>query len=511
MSTFKGPKIGPVIASAPPAKQWPEVKMGKPAFTDIEVENQNHNEKKPTQPPIQLCDRCGYKNALTASFCISCGAKIQKKQDVLELQTKIIEGEKKFAALLQELEKLRAELTDSKNTLQKSTQKVQALMKQDLASSAQIVKLQEDLKTQRLQFDKEIASRDDVIRSLQQSMKQTKPPASGEDGDESLTIAVGQIKKLEQDKFELEQKLSQSQRVVLPEEPKRIGSRIANKPADSKSKAKRMPTGTIRQSMQDSGGAAFLKKSLSVVLAPGQPSTLDLFDMDQLLEVLKIDSFRRLFAVTLTNSVKTMASFELIEDNFDLLVYLFDYILTQIVLSESKKDTITIKLLMYSSYVLSKANTNIADQKVYVKDFIRLHDIWRDTIFWEECFWDEFSHSYKEEQKETKKDPNVNELFASLYSPFALNMIEWGVSEVEVQSFLIRAVKQYEIDPFKFPTLSADSCKFLKALTNDLNKKSTRRRENMRMTNYIATKRTKGEGAARKRGSILNSGLFAAQ
>jgi len=138
-----------------------------------------------------------------------------------------------------------------------------------------------------------------------------------------------------------------------------------------------------------------LKAHMKMVLDPNELNGSTSEDIQELKDIFKIDSGRRIFANELEGYTQGKAK-EVSESNFDLILFLINFALNELNLSNGA-DFISGKLLLSSSWNIYRKNrgkNKNVSPKEFIGDFIRTHPLWQNMEFWNEYFWDSASHKY---------------------------------------------------------------------------------------------------------------------
>jgi len=101
-----------------------------------------------------------------------------------------------------------------------------------------------------------------------------------------------------------------------------------------------------------------------------------------------------------------------------------------------RKDFISLRVLKNATSQLYRDENGLF---VFIKEFIKDFDIWKEIEFWEEYFVDQLSHKREQmERKESGGQPQESEytaLAASLLHEFSRDMLDWEVPSQTVKAF----------------------------------------------------------------------------
>eukprot|EP00026_Physarum_polycephalum_P000387 Phypoly_transcript_00387.p1 GENE.Phypoly_transcript_00387~~Phypoly_transcript_00387.p1 ORF type:complete len:1116 (+),score=301.59 Phypoly_transcript_00387:141-3488(+) len=185
-------------------------------------------------------------------------------------------------------------------------------------------------------------------------------------------------------------------------------------------------------------------------------------DAEKLNELFKTDLGRRNFAKILDKFTKNIPSVVMLDQSFELLLYLMNTFLQEMDTSDSK-DFTSVRILMRISCSLSRV---VNGKTEYMQDFIKHYDIWKHVYFWEESFYEELSKQHQNRNIETNEmDYGV---VTNLLSSFAHNMNDWGVEADDIYHFVYDMCSRSAV-PAKDTLLLLENVRVLLHLTQEAN------------------------------------------
>eukprot|EP01102_Stenamoeba_stenopodia_P004596 TRINITY_DN1489_c0_g1_i2.p1 TRINITY_DN1489_c0_g1~~TRINITY_DN1489_c0_g1_i2.p1 ORF type:complete len:668 (+),score=171.48 TRINITY_DN1489_c0_g1_i2:250-2253(+) len=478
--SYSGPKIGPSSNHTKPlAKKWEPINVGGPRFVTDEEEDYEAEAPPPLGPTS--CPRCGLPCGAHAKHCSGCGQKIIRPEATMsdpQLHQRLSEADKyreKLEKELKELKELYQKELNEKSNLKKELDQLKQGQKspsvsttgtgdrdakslrdqleQESEQKKKNLKQISELQQENTKLKNDLRIQEAKVSKLEDDVRKAKSsPALSSSGGSSNAELQDMKRRLEsatRDNTKLQSEINEKDRQIRSlQEQVQKSKPTPSVPASSRKTATPALVGTQSLRSMDQGMLSELQDTLTKILFS---KPIDFPDVFHLNDFFKLEAGRRLFTQRLKQTMKSVPSLTLSENNFEILLYLINTVLQQMDLSDSK-DLITAKVLMVSSCVLSRKIDG--DKKEYIKQFIRSHEIWKNLMFWEEQFWDTISQKFKglEHEEESKVAP----LVSATIPQFASEMLDWGVTPFNCQEFMKDMCTRYNVDPKSVPMLKID-------------------------------------------------------
>lgn len=158
---------------------------------------------------------------------------------------------------------------------------------------------------------------------------------------------------------------------------------------------------------------------------------------DILKNLFKYDTGRRLFIFILKQAFKRKKSRRVERNTYELLIFVFNLILTEMN-RDSSKDFNTMKIIFAMSKRINYYDT-YSETARYLKFDIRYHFIWQNLLFWEQLFMSniskQFSYEYVDSSEKEQSSKEVLFLYRSL-KRFGYMMLDWGLP-LEITVFFV--------------------------------------------------------------------------